>query len=623
MLDNAPAWVFVILATGSTALPIALLLALRAIFIWRYRKSVTYYMGQRSPELPPSAADRSFERKRGPPRRGLTLFSVERQSPLAPLAQRQLDGAHKTSARVRLIFALAGGAQMLLTAGVVHWRLKHSSLGFVYPPLLTAYLSMLPGGVLLAAFALRTFLSRAALLVLYLTLGAILVFAGSDKILANGPEATLSLLWIGLRNSITPLLGVGLLLVRRLRPILILALAIGVVEYAIMMVFGFLLGYEAAASEVNQNLSSIIWISIVNTIGGVVVLFWILPQSNLRRFVIFCILGALAALALVVEWRLVPGLPIAVAEIASGVPVNAFHFFLVWLVFQGFVRLQEQNVLASELLHWDICWLFLAMLAGQTILGYKFYDTSDLSGATALGLIGFAPFAAYALFFHLSLWRMRRGKQGGSPRRLLLLRVFGGASKRVRLLDMLDEGWRRIGRVDFIAGTDLAQRFVAARALEAFLSGRLQTIFLKSAQEVDQRIALLRQELEGDLRYPLNDLYCYSDAWQHAVSRLAPESDVIVMDLRGFSEGNRGCVFELGVLVRVAPLERVILLTDATTDMSALAETIDQAWRDAPEDSVNVRIANAEIALLPFAGSMRTNRELLESRLFSIAFDAA
>ena len=277
----------------------------------------------------------------------------------------------------------------------------------------------------------------------------------------------------------------------------------------------------------------------------------------------------------------------------------------------------------ARFFHSDICWLFLAMLASQSVLGYKFNDTNDLSGATTLGLLGLAPFAGYAIFLHVALRHFWNAEQGQSPRRLLLLRVFGSASKRVRLLDMLDEAWRRAGRIDFIAGTDLAQRHVGARALEAFLSGRLHTIFLKSPAEVDKRIAGLRDGLEGDLRYPINDLYCYADAWQYAVGQLAPEFDAVVMDLRGFSAKNKGCVFELGVLVRVVPLERIILLTDATTNMPALAETIDEAWRAAPAHSANVRIASPKIALVPLTGSTRINRELLESWLFSIAFKAA
>ena len=59
-------------------------------------------------------------------------------------------------------------------------------------------------------------------------------------------------------------------------------------------------------------------------------------------------------------------------------------------------------------------------------------------------------------------------------------------------------------------------------------------------------------------------------------------------------------------------LERIIVLTDATTNMPALAETVDEAWRAAPAHSANVRIATPKIALIPLSGSTRINRKLLE-----------
>ena len=39
------------------------------------------------------------------------------------------------------------------------------------------------------------------------------------------------------------------------------------------------------------------------------------------------------------------------------------------------------------------------------------------------------------------------------------------------------------------------------------------------------------------------------------LSRLVHESDAVLMDLRGFSRGNAGCVFELQELARLVPLD--------------------------------------------------------------------
>ena len=278
MLSDVPAWVLLIITIAVTSLPAALLLTMRALFTWRYRNTVAHYMEQRSAGLLASAEDTCSHNEPELARQRLSLSPVEGQSPLMPPADKKLDEARQVGRRVRSIFAIAGSIQMMLTAGVVYWYLQKSSLSIVYPPLLTAYLTMVPGVVLLAAFALRTTGSRAALLAVYLTVGFGVILWGPDNILANGPNVVLSYLRIGLKNSIVPLLGTGLLLVRRLRPILLLGAALGVIVYVLMMLFGILLGSEAMKSNIDVVTPQVIWLSIVNTSIGAAILLWLLES---------------------------------------------------------------------------------------------------------------------------------------------------------------------------------------------------------------------------------------------------------------------------------------------------------------------------------------------------------
>jgi len=52
------------------------------------------------------------------------------------------------------------------------------------------------------------------------------------------------------------------------------------------------------------------------------------------------------------------------------------------------------------------------------------------------------------------------------------------------------------------------------------------------------------------------------------------ESDAVLMDLRGFTRQNAGCVFELHELARLVPLERVVFVTDRRNDETLLAEAL-------------------------------------------------
>jgi hypothetical protein len=620
MVSNPSAWTLAGAELLILALPAVLLLVLTMVFTWRYRKVVSHNMNQRGTDPSDLPAGSGILAKPDGARETLALYQVEGQAPVTLLAGDKRDQARQAGMRVRWIFGIAGGIQMVLTTGAMYWFLSREAgfLSMVYPPLLTAYLTMLPGLLLLATFSLRRTRSRVALLAAYLSAGFGVIALGPDHVLANGPHVVASNLKIGLLHSVEPLLGVSVLLARWLRPFL-LALA----AFCFFALSGtFLFGIFNGRSVANMNLGDITPLAVVlaltNLCLGAALLFWLLRKRKREKFKAVGLFVTVILAASAVEHWLLPNLP--VGQIATGTASNALQFYMLWLVFQGFKRLQEQNFVPGEVLHYDLCWLFLALYITNRI--FVLLINRPPSRAISLALfLGLVPFLGYAVSLHMMLrreWIAQRDRPG---RRLLLLRVFGDAAKRVRLFDMLGETWRRVGRIDFIAGTDVAQRHIDAHALEAFLLGRLTTIFLKSPAEVDQFVEGLRGRLEGDLRYPVNELYCYDDTWQYAVTRLAPDCDAAIMDLRGFTSSNRGCAFELGVLVRTLPLERILLLTDSTTG-AALAETIQTAWRAAPVGNANVRLATPQLLLIPFTEKTKRDRDILESWLFSVAFGA-
>jgi hypothetical protein len=71
------------------------------------------------------------------------------------------------------------------------------------------------------------------------------------------------------------------------------------------------------------------------------------------------------------------------------------------------------------------------------------------------------------------------------------------------------------------------------------------------------------------------------------LSRLAKDSDVILMDLRKFSQINAGCVFEINELVNYVSLKRVVFVIVKTTDESFLRASIENAWASLNIDSPN------------------------------------
>ncbi|HRI90641.1 MAG TPA: hypothetical protein PLS93_03200 [Accumulibacter sp.] len=158
-----------------------------------------------------------------------------------------------------------------------------------------------------------------------------------------------------------------------------------------------------------------------------------------------------------------------------------------------------------------------------------------------------------------------------SPPTLLVLRVFQRDAQVERLFDRIVERWRLSGNTLLIAGTDLISRTLDPDDLFAFLNGQLAGRFIASEAEIPVRLAGLDLQPDPDGRYRVNECYCFDSTWQPALRALVQASDVVLMDLRGFTPENQGCRFELRVLAAASHLRRVLLLHDGQTAGAAAA----------------------------------------------------
>ena len=95
----------------------------------------------------------------------------------------------------------------------------------------------------------------------------------------------------------------------------------------------------------------------------------------------------------------------------------------------------------------------------------------------------------------------------------------------------------------------------------------------------------------------MNEFFCHDNTWQAAVKALADNSAAVLMDLRSFGTQNRGCEFELEMLLGNVPLARVVLLIDGTTDIDALSRALHTAWDKLPELSPNLLLSEPTIQL--------------------------
>ncbi len=155
------------------------------------------------------------------------------------------------------------------------------------------------------------------------------------------------------------------------------------------------------------------------------------------------------------------------------------------------------------------------------------------------------------------------------------------------MFDRLTRYWRNLASVDLICGPDIAHSTVQPHQLMDFLAGRMAAHFVVDPASLEKRLAERDLAPDHDGRYRVNSFNCHADTWTHVLAALVSGPVVVLMDLRSLSDRNRGCVRELHHLMAAVPLQRCVLVTDATTDQEFLQQTLASAWQAMPTSSPN------------------------------------
>uniref|UniRef100_A0A831U2S5 Uncharacterized protein n=1 Tax=Geobacter metallireducens TaxID=28232 RepID=A0A831U2S5_GEOME len=266
---------------------------------------------------------------------------------------------------------------------------------------------------------------------------------------------------------------------------------------------------------------------------------------------------------------------------------------LGWFALQWIRRRYLAKGMNDQSLILDALWLLFGITYS---IGLAFEGAAwILSGLVAFGAYKAAVLAGFRL-----------GGGIGPPARnarLLILRVFSLGKRSEELFDAVTRHWRYLGDVRLIAGPDLAMATVEPHEFLDFVSGRLDRQFIDGHGALTRRLTELDTRPDFDGRFRVNDFFCHDDTWQMTLAQLVGTSDVVLMDLRGFSPRNAGCAYEIHELVATAPLQRVVIAMDATTDAVFLEQTLHDAWGAMPPGSPNRRDdAQVRIVRLPPSG---------------------
>ncbi|MCA9290442.1 MAG: hypothetical protein KDA25_04890 [Phycisphaerales bacterium] len=329
---------------------------------------------------------------------------------------------------------------------------------------------------------------------------------------------------------------------------------------------------------------------------------------------------------------------VCMRTLASGVFVMAFlssgSFIVALIVITVLYRRSHGIGLIAALVAGGLTNLFAVLMLGATdARGEAVLEPGQVI-LPALCFLGILMIASVAALVRHTVARRRLGTF--APPRLLVLRVFGKHRQTQSFFRHFGRRWQFVGPAITIMDPTYAA-FEFGRALftllgvallpvlamlaivafdpvaaaqivsgmllmcgfpiyvllfVAYLACKLVTLpgqFSRDAEGMRRRIrAAGRIGLGLPRRYRQARLCCHDDLWRGALDDLLAWSDVVVMDLRGFSESNRGCAYEIGCLLGRVPLDRIVFIVDRSTDASALRALIEDRWRHVTPDSPNL-----------------------------------
>lgn len=301
---------------------------------------------------------------------------------------------------------------------------------------------------------------------------------------------------------------------------------------------------------------------------------------------------------------------------------------MIYMAMQGLVILAEKNVAGVLLL--AIAGLHAGIFAAQSrkmrripgirLLILRVFDVDTSSAFTFNGLTGYwRHFGNHFTVVDPSLVRQEYASRTWSGAFLILLSyvLLGAVSASIIgpfHLDHLSLAWVWCCLLVALIALLLGWAFLAIEKHR--LAGR----FVRSRGQ-------LLSQLQQVCRYPRNmdqtfrhiEAPCYDNTWFIAVVEFARRADVVLMDLRGYSEQRKGCQKEVDFLFDVVPVERLLFLVDIATDLVLVQDMLAERWRHLRHTSPNLPLTHPVIHMYLSRDNDERDMQALLDRLIAAA----
>jgi len=114
-------------------------------------------------------------------------------------------------------------------------------------------------------------------------------------------------------------------------------------------------------------------------------------------------------------------------------------------------------------------------------------------------------------------------------------------------------------------------------------------------QRAVQKITGSKRSISGTFKN--TTLFCVDNTWKKAVQQMMPVSKAVLMDLRGFSKQNRGCEYELGLLIDNYEVNKIVLLADEGPNLELIKDILKERWQQIKASSPNANLQEPVIKI--------------------------
>ncbi|MEO8149292.1 MAG: hypothetical protein ABI723_16725 [Bacteroidia bacterium] len=263
--------------------------------------------------------------------------------------------------------------------------------------------------------------------------------------------------------------------------------------------------------------------------------------------------------------------------IALFILLMVFFGFAGWYILIVIKNRYKAKKINDQKIMLDSIWILFAI-----------YYSIDFAAQGYVWLIGgFLSFFLCKLIVTTGHKILNKKYQLKESSNLLFLRVFSLGKRSEQFFNLVSKHWRFAGSIQLISGPDLATTNLEPHEFTDYITGKLSRRFIGNPKDLEIRLSEMDNKPDRDGQYRVNDFFCYQNTWQMVLQKLVNKSNVVLMDLRGFSTANKGCEYEIRELFNIIPADRIVFIYDQTSDQVFMNQILKQAWDEMKPASLN------------------------------------